>query len=157
MKAFASANGRLLPGAHARVVHGTRAIARVCVLVAVFASSVALVGCNQGQEGDRCNPDLSHNECDKGLTCQQPPQCPENYCCPASGESSNPNCQAGCTPGGVAALCATDPAASACVDSGTDAGADAEPAVDSAAPTGDTGSQDAGAKDGALADAPARG
>jgi hypothetical protein len=105
-------------------VHSRRGL-RFCALVALSGALLGLAGCNQGAEGGRCNPDLSHNECNSGLTCQQPAQCPENYCCPATGASSDPNCQPGCTPGGVAGLCATDPSASACVDAGADASLDA--------------------------------
>ena len=50
-------------------------------------------GCDGGREGERCNPNLSHNECDDGLTCVQPASCAENYCCPANaGTSTNPFC-----------------------------------------------------------------
>lgn len=75
--------------------------------LAVFVPLAFLVvtnGCDGGREGERCNPDLSHDECDDGLTCQQPSTCVENYCCPtpASG-SSNPYCNGkGCPNGGDA-------------------------------------------------------
>ncbi len=62
-------------------------------------------GCNVGHEGDQCNPSLSHDECSAGLSCQQPTNCPENYCCPTSGTSSNVFCQTGCN-GGQASICA---------------------------------------------------
>jgi len=122
---------------------------RLGALVAMSAALAVLSACNQGAEGDRCNPDLSHDECNSGLTCQQPAQCPENYCCPANGTSSDPNCQPGCTPGGVAALCASDPTALACVDSGADAESTTDSGPDSNAPeTGaDTGAKDSGVKD----------
>jgi hypothetical protein len=58
-----------------------------------FAATMAVTGCDQGKEGDRCNPDLSHDECNSGLTCQQPSTCAENYCCPTpASSSSNPYC-----------------------------------------------------------------
>jgi hypothetical protein len=100
--------------------------ARVLVLTLAAGLAWASVACNQGQEGDRCNPLLSHDECNAGLTCQQPTNCPENYCCPASGTSSNPYCQAGCA-GGLASICAVEPTYPACTDaapqtSGEDAG-----------------------------------
>jgi hypothetical protein len=85
-----------------RLVLATRGGALRCAGALVsalgFAAILALTGCDQGKEGDRCNPDLSHNECNSGLTCQQPSTCAENYCCPtpASG-SSNAYCNgAGC-------------------------------------------------------------
>jgi hypothetical protein len=65
-----------------------------------FAAVGAMTACDQGKEGDRCNPDLSHDECNSGLTCQQPATCAENYCCPTpASSSSNPYCNgAGCPP-----------------------------------------------------------
>jgi hypothetical protein len=81
--------------------------------------------CNQGAEGDRCNPDLSHDECNAGLSCQQPKNCPENYCCPIEGESTSAFCQPGCA-GGLAAICAAEPSYDACVteEGATDASKD---------------------------------
>jgi hypothetical protein len=52
---------------------------------------VAPAGCAEGGgggEGDRCDPALSHNECNGDLTCQIPADpitgatCGESYCCP---------------------------------------------------------------------------
>ncbi len=82
-------------------------LSRIGIALVVGSSAIAILsaGCDQGSEGDRCNPDLSHNECNDGLVCTQPVDCPENYCCPASGNSSNPNCQPGCN-GGQASICA---------------------------------------------------
>ncbi len=61
-------------------------------LVAAALASFALIhpacGVSEGGEGDRCNPNLSHNECDDALTCIQPGACPENYCCPANPATS---------------------------------------------------------------------
>jgi hypothetical protein len=78
--------------------------------ISCFVIACALViggagGCEIGQEGERCNPDLSHDECGAGLACTQPVDCPESYCCPTSGNSSNPYCQPGCS-GGQASICA---------------------------------------------------
>jgi hypothetical protein len=102
---------------------------KLSLLGVVIGLAIAGLGCNEGQEGDRCNPDLSHNECNSGLACtgastdkaskapyvfEDPSTwtpnapCPENYCCPISGGSSNPYCQPGCN-GGAAAICAADP------------------------------------------------
>ena len=54
---------------------------------------VAAFACDGGSEGDRCNPDLSHNDCNGALTCQQPATCVENYCCPTpASASTNPFC-----------------------------------------------------------------
>ena len=74
--------------------------------LAIFVAAVAaiLIACNQGSEGDRCNPDLSHNECGSGLSCTQPALCPETYCCATDGTSTNPYCQTGCS-GGAASMC----------------------------------------------------
>jgi len=87
----------------------TTTLTRIAFAVAL----ASLFGCEQGSEGDRCNPDLSHDECNAGLSCQQPPSCPENYCCPTTGGSSNPFCQPGCN-GGDIAICNAEP--DACVD-----------------------------------------
>jgi hypothetical protein len=137
--------------------HGSVLTRTLACLALLSAAAVFSAGCDGGQEGDRCNPDLSHNDCNAGLTCQQPPECPENYCCPATGTSNNPNCQPGCTPGGVPALCATDPTAAACVmdaEAVTDAGPDAAGMDTGIADTGvsdtgvvDTGTVDTGPKD----------
>ncbi len=90
----------------------TRLLCELSVLGVAFTLAAVTLGCNEGQEGDRCNPDLSHNECSSGLTCTAATNiCPENYCCPTSGVSSNPNCQPGCN-GGAAAICLADPTAS---------------------------------------------
>jgi hypothetical protein len=98
----------------------TSMLARLGVAVAVLAAGLMLggTGCAQGAEGDRCNPNLSHNDCNAGLTCTQPAGCPENYCCPTNGMSSNPYCQPGC-----AVDCTTDPNAPVCAS--PEAGAEA--------------------------------
>src|SRR3974390_551778 len=86
-------------------------------LTALFAvAALAVFGCNQGREGDRCNAALNtngHDECGGGLTCIQPEFCPETYCCPTDsdgslGKSSNPNCQPGCNGGAESACSAGD-------------------------------------------------
>jgi hypothetical protein len=85
--------------------------------LAAVVLGLVVVACEQGAEGDRCNPDLSHDECNAGLTCQQPLPCVENYCCPVDrSTSTNPYCL------GLPSACPTDDAGE---DAGTDAGADA--------------------------------
>ena len=83
-------------------------LARLGSLALLVAGALLLGpnGCAEGHEGDRCNPDLAtgETECGGGLTCQQPTDCPESYCCPADGTSANPLCQAGCA-GGQASIC----------------------------------------------------
>jgi hypothetical protein len=76
------------------------------VFVGAVALSIVGDGCLQGAEGDRCNPDLAAGEsdCGSGLSCQQPVDCPENYCCPASGPTTSAFCQPGCA-GGQASIC----------------------------------------------------
>ena len=90
-----------------------RAFRRAFVGALGMAAVMAVAGCDQGKEGDRCNPDLSHDECNSGLTCQQPSTCAENYCCPTpASSSSNPYCNGeGCPPALDAALDAGDDAA----------------------------------------------
>jgi len=70
------------------------------VVIAAF-----IVGCDGGREGERCNPNLSHDECSEGLSCQRPATCAENYCCPTPyASSANPFCNGvGCPAAGNAA------------------------------------------------------
>jgi len=85
---------------------------RTALAAFLATATIAAFGCNQGGEGDRCNPSLNangHDECGGGLTCLQPDLCPEAYCCPTNADgtlakSSNPNCQTGCN-GGAASAC----------------------------------------------------
>jgi len=77
------------------------------VLLACRLALLGSAGCSTGAQGDRCNPDLSHDECNAGLSCQQPVNCPENYCCPLpdSGEAiSSDFCKPGCN-GGQLSIC----------------------------------------------------
>jgi hypothetical protein len=81
---------------------------RIGIALAVLVGGLALVGsggCNIGQEGERCNPNLSHDECGAGLACTIPPDCPEAYCCPTSRQSASAYCLRGCN-GGQASACA---------------------------------------------------
>jgi hypothetical protein len=89
----------------------TRTLAAYLACLACLTATIALVllACNQGAEGDRCNPDLSHNECNSGLSCMSPPLCPEAYCCPTDSNgnllpNSDSYCQTGCN-GGAASAC----------------------------------------------------
>jgi hypothetical protein len=77
------------------VSHFVRAAALAAFALGAF---VLTNGCDGGREGDRCNPNLSHDDCGSGLACIQPSGCAENYCCPADpSKSSNPYCNgAGC-------------------------------------------------------------
>jgi hypothetical protein len=102
--------------------------------VALFAAG----GCNVGNLGERCNPDLSHDECGAGLVCTQPALCPENYCCPpppAPGQpapaNQNPYCMTGCN-GGQASICAAGGDADCEGGAEEEAGADAGAAGDAA-------------------------
>jgi hypothetical protein len=110
-------------------------------LVALTLGLVCLVGgggCNAGNLGERCNPDLSHDECGSGLSCQQPVNCPENYCCPTSGTTTNVFCQPGCN-GGQASICAAGGDADC-----WELGGDAEPSCDAGEDSmGDGGTTDA--------------
>jgi hypothetical protein len=87
--------------------------------LALLGLGLVIVACEQGGEGDRCNPDLSHNECNSGLTCQQPLPCVENYCCPVDpSTSTSPYCQ------GSPSVCPSEDAGGAPEDAGGDAGSD---------------------------------
>lgn len=74
------------------------------LVTAVFVALSFVVitnGCDGGREGERCNPDSSHDECDDGLRCQAPATCVESYCCPTpASSSSNPYCNGKGCPGG---------------------------------------------------------
>jgi hypothetical protein len=73
-------------------------------MLALFA--LAAAGCDEGHEGDRCVLALSHNDCaSSDLTCMQPTDCPETYCCSAN--STNAFCQAGCNGGALSILFAS--------------------------------------------------
>jgi hypothetical protein len=52
-----------------------------------------LAGCHP-DEGERCNPMLFNDECNSGFSCTYPQNCGVAFCCPTTGTSSNPNCQA---------------------------------------------------------------
>ena len=68
----------------------SRAVTYVAALLLAAAAVLAVGdGCDGGREGERCNPSLSHNDCDNGLTCQQPGTCVESYCCPDLPTSSS--------------------------------------------------------------------
>ena len=70
-----------------------KAFLHITVSVLVALSALVVAACDSGGEGDRCNPDLSHDECGDGLSCQQPGTCVESYCCPSDlATSSNPYC-----------------------------------------------------------------
>jgi hypothetical protein len=116
-------------------------------LIGVFAlaagSAIVATGCDTGNEGQRCNPSLSHDECGGGLSCQQPTDCPENYCCPTSGTSTNPYCQPGCA-GGQASICAAGGDADCPSEAGNEA---PEGGSDAAAASPDSGG-DGGVMDG---------
>jgi hypothetical protein len=83
-------------------------LARAGALSVLAAAALLLTvnACNQGAEGDRCNPDLAMGESDCGgsLTCKQPVNCPESYCCPTEGAITSAFCQPGCA-GGQASIC----------------------------------------------------
>lgn len=98
-----------------------RALGHVAALLVVAASLLAVGdGCDGGREGERCNPLLSHDECDKGLSCQRPSTCAENYCCPdPASSSSNPFCNGLACP---------------VPEGGSDDGGDAETPPESGAP-----------------------
>jgi hypothetical protein len=69
----------------------TRKFVLVNVLLLLVSLALFGVGCHEGAEGDRCNPDLipSQSECNSGLTCQVPSTCVEAYCCPMQLSSSS--------------------------------------------------------------------
>jgi hypothetical protein len=68
-----------------------------------MARTEAPVFARKSSEGDRCNPNLSHDDYNAGLTCQQPSTCVENYCCPnPASASTNPFCNGTACPADAA-------------------------------------------------------
>ena len=115
------------------------------VITFMFALGVGVLlagtGCEIGREGDRCNPNLSHDECGDGLHCTQPVDCPENYCCPVimTPDDKNPYCQPGCN-GGQQSICAAGGDADCPTESSTgDDGASAQDASGTSDAPGDAG------------------
>jgi hypothetical protein len=88
----------------------------------VLSVSAALLGCEQGAEGDRCNPDLvDTTECNSGMSCVTPSSCVVSVCCPAAPPYSDPQCE-----------CFAHPEGCACnVDAAYDTGASADAGVNS--------------------------
>lgn len=87
------------------------------ILAAGLLVSSGLLACEQGAEGDRCNPDLSYSsECSSGLSCVTPSSCVISVCCPSAPPYTDPQCQ-----------CFVHPEGCACnVDAGYDSGAPAD-------------------------------
>lgn len=57
---------------------------RTILFILALAGGIALLpACDGGREGDRCNPNLSHVDCNDGLACIAPSSCAETYCCPS--------------------------------------------------------------------------
>lgn len=57
---------------------------RTILSIAATAALLVLIpACDGGREGDRCNPNLSHTDCNDGLSCITPSTCVETYCCPS--------------------------------------------------------------------------
>jgi hypothetical protein len=147
------------------ILSSLRYLGPATFVVAVVA--LALPACDQGRQGDRCNPELiqdssaanginggayNEDECNSGLTCQMPPTCVISVCCPTSPPYSDPNCAclAAIPPGGCpCSLPSLLPSEDAGEDSGEDSGTDS--GSDSAA--SDSGGPDSGGTDsGGLVD-----
>jgi hypothetical protein len=108
-----------------RVSHGARTGGgRLAAALAVLAVALLAAGCDASTTsvGQRCVPtvndppnpvnvvnpnpsgvSISHDFCDNGLSCFNPPDCAEYYCCPTTDPTSSPNgyCQAGCQGGAL--------------------------------------------------------
>jgi hypothetical protein len=96
-------------------------------LAVVVAAPASLLACEQGAQGDRCNPDLvDTTECNSGLSCVTPSSCVISVCCPSSPPYTDPQCECFVHPEGCA--CSVDaaydgmPVASASDAALTDAG-----------------------------------
>jgi hypothetical protein len=81
---------------------------RSVAALAAFAA-LALFACQQGAQGDRCNPDLiqpggatpqyNEDECHSPFSCQVPPTCVIAVCCPTKPPYTDPNCACFANPG----------------------------------------------------------
>ncbi len=99
---------------------------RSWLLVCFSALSLGALACEQGSQGDRCNPDLvDSTECGSGLSCVTPPTCVVSVCCPTSPPYSDPQCE-----------CIANPKACASSMSG---GCNVDASYDTGAPVGDAG------------------
>lgn len=68
-------------------------IVRPASFFSLLAIALLAYACDGGTEGARCNPLLSHDDCDDGLMCIQPATCAESYCCPSDPtKSASPFC-----------------------------------------------------------------
>jgi hypothetical protein len=113
MKSSALANRSFL--AHASTV-------MVTLTLGLFAVGTGCVG---GGDGDRCNPLLSHDECNDGLTCVQPSTCVESYCCPSDPSKS------------TSPFCRGDPGACPAPEAGADASGAGDASTDGGGADGD--------------------
>jgi hypothetical protein len=96
----------------------------------MLIAALGVYACEQGEQGDRCNPDLiqsggatpqyNEDECHSGLACTVPPTCVIAVCCPKEPPYSDPNCACLANPGAVCA-CSVP---SLLEDAGEDGGAD---------------------------------
>ena len=59
-----------------------------------IALLAAVTSCSGPKQGERCNPLLFSDECGAGSMCTYPANCGVAYCCPVTGGTTNPNCQA---------------------------------------------------------------
>lgn len=99
-------------------------MARACLTAALAVIASVVVGCDASTTsvGQRCIPtvndppnpvnavnpnpsgvSISHDFCDDGLSCFNPPDCAEFYCCPTINPTSSGNgyCQPGCQGGAL--------------------------------------------------------
>jgi hypothetical protein len=112
---------------------------RSVAALAAFAA-LALCACQQGAQGDRCNPDLiqpggaipqyNEDECNSGLACTIPPTCVIAICCPKEPPYADPNCACLANPG--AACACTVPGLLDAGDDGGDSDAGSDAATDAA-------------------------
>ncbi len=128
-------------------------LSALAVVAIGVTAALSLPACQQGAQGDRCNPGLietnaatspsgaayNADECNSGLTCTVPPTCVIAVCCPAQPPYTDPNCACLANPG----------AACACTVQELDGG----PWVNEDAGGEDAGAVDAGAVDSGKVDA----
>jgi hypothetical protein len=138
---------------------------RLAALAIALAGVISpLAACEQGVEGDRCNPALietsaasspsgaayNEDECHSGFACTVPPTCVIAVCCPTQPPYTDPNCACLANPGAACACTVQALDGGPFVD---DSGVAAEAASDAATVAADAASDAAPAPADAASDA----
>jgi hypothetical protein len=137
-------------------------IAAFAVAALGIAGAAALPACQQGRQGDRCNPALvqtnaatspnggqyNEDECGSGLSCTVPPTCVIAVCCPSAPPYTDPNCACLANPGAQCACTVQELDGAPWVSPSEDAASNDAGSVDTG--TNDAGTVDAGVDSGSV-------